>query len=238
MIDPGNPFLRGYHALTIRRVLCIVESDNASPPVFRPPHATQAHLSDHDVQGKPCVFCDSYALVADMQPVPEALEIPCRRSGNVRSVVYEVTGRLGDALTHVGDVYSLEAAQRLIEQIRFDAGVFSRCWEISSRHLSEDAWRYLACLADAGQPSGLLFEAFRVPASHAIGCKLIATPWTDEHLRAVDVQTATELRDEHREARVPETLIDLLHQAGEADVRLLIFDADGRPLDGLPLFGL
>ncbi|CAJ2756342.1 Uncharacterised protein [Burkholderia pseudomallei] len=237
MAHHGNPFLRGYHALTVRRVLCITEDDHDRPPCYRPLHASQAHLSDDDVQGNLCIFCDDYVLVADKLPVPEALEIPCRRFGIARNVVYEITGRHGDALAHVGDVYSLEAAQRTIEQIRFDTGVFSRCWEISSRHLSEDGWRYLTRLADAGQPSGLLFEAFRVPASHAIGCKLIATPWTDEHLRPVDVQTVAELREEHREAHVPETLIDLLHQAGEADVRVLIFDADARPLDGLPLFG-
>lgn len=236
MADHGNPFRRGYHALTVRRVLCITEDDRDRLPCYRPLHASQAHLSDDDVQGSLCIFCDDYGLVADKLPVPEALEIPCRRFGTVRNVVYEITGRLGDALAHVGDVYSLEAAQRTIEQIRFDTGVFSRCWEISSRHLSEDGWRYLTRLADAGQPSGLLVEAFRVPASQAIGCKLIATPWTDEHLRAVDVQTAAELCGEHREAGMPDTLINLLHQAGEADVRILIFDADARPLDGLPLF--
>ncbi|QTB44322.1 ABC transporter substrate-binding protein [Burkholderia pseudomallei] len=236
MADYGNPFLRGFHALTIDRVLCITEDDDI-PPCYRSLHASQEHLSDLDVQCRPCIFNGEYALITEDQTIPHELDAQCPNSGIVRTTVYEITGRLGDALTHVGDVYSLEAAQRTIEQIRFDTGVFSRCWEISSRHLSEDGWRYLARLADVGQPSGLLFEAFRMPASHAIGCKLIATPWTDDHLRAVDVQTAADLREEHREARVPDTLIDLLHQAGEADVRILIFDADARPLDGLPLFG-
>jgi hypothetical protein len=32
----------------------------------------------------------------------------------------------------------------------------------------------------------LLFEAFRIPYSPAIGVKLIATPWTDEHLGQVE----------------------------------------------------
>jgi len=53
----------------------------------------------------------------------------------------------------------------------------------------------------------------------------------------VDVQTTAELREEHRDAHVPDTLIDLLHRAGEADVRILIFDADARVLDGLPVYG-
>lgn len=237
MADHGNPFLRGYHALTIRRVLCITGDDDV-PPCYRPLHASHAHLSDLAVQCHPCVFNTDYALVTEGQTIPEDLEAPCRNTGIVRTTVYEITGRVGATLMHVGDAYSLEAARRTVEQIRFDTGVFSRCWEISSRHLNETGWRYLTRLADAGQPSGLLFEAFRVPTSHAIGCKLIATPWTDDHLRAVDVQTATELREEHREARVPEMLIDLLHQAGEADVRILIFDADARPLNGLPLFGV
>lgn len=236
MADHGNPFLRGYHALTIRRVLCITEDDDV-PPCYRPLHASQAHLSDLAVQGHPCIFNADHALVTEGQTIPDDLEAQCRQAGIVRTPVYEIAGRVGEALTHVGDVYALEAAQRTVEQIRFDTGVFSRCWEISSRHLSEDGWRYLARLADTGVPSGLMFEAFRLPASHAIGCKLIATPWTDDHLRAVDVQSAAELREEHRDAHVPDTLIDLLHQAGEADVRMLVFDADARVLDGLPVYG-
>lgn len=236
MADHGNPFLRGYHALTIRRVLCITE-DCDDRPCYRPLHPTQQHLSDDHVQYRDCVFNADDALVAENQDIPDELDALHRQSGFIRAVVYEINGKVGNALMHVGDTYSQEAARRTIEQIRFDTGVFSRCWEISTRHLTEDGWRYLTRLADAGRPSGLLFEAFRLPASHAIGCKLIATPWTDEHLRAVDVQTAAELREEHREARMPDTLINLLHQAGEADVRILIFDADARPLDGLPLFG-
>lgn len=237
MAHHGNPFIRGYHTLTIDRVLCITEDDDV-PPCYRPLHPSQEHLSDFEVQCRPCIFNGNYALVTEGQTIPEELDAQCPNNGIVRTTVYEIMGHVGDTLMHVGDVYALDAARRTVEQIRFDTGVFNRCWEISSRHLSEDGWRYLARMADAGQPSGLLFDAFHIPASHAIGCKLIATPWTDEHLRAVDVQTATELREEHREARVPDTLIDLLHQAGEADVRVLIFDAYARPLDGLPLFGL
>lgn len=236
MPEHGNPFLRGYHALTIRRVLCMTEDDDV-PPCYRPLHPSQEHLPDLEVQGHPCIFNADYALITEGQTIPDDLEAQCRHSGIVRTAVYEIKGYVGDTLMHVGDVYSLEAACRTVEQMHFDNGVFSRCWEISSRHLSDDGWNYLSRLADTGQPSGLLFEAFRMPASHAIGCKLIATPWTDEHLRAVDVQTVAELREEHREADVPETLIELLHQAGEADVRILIFDADARPLDGLPLYG-
>lgn len=236
MADHGNPFLRGYHTLAIRRVLCITEDDDV-PPCYRPLHPSQTQLPDLEVQCHPCIFNADYALVTEGQIIPNDLEAQCRHAGIVRTVVYEIKGYAGDTLTHVGDVYSLEAACRTVEQIRFENGVFSRCWEISSRHLSEDGWRYLSRLSDTGRPSGLLFEAFRIPTSHAIGCKLIATPWTDEHLRAVDVQTVAELREEHREADVPETLIELLHQAGEADVRILIFDADSRPLDGLPLYG-
>lgn len=236
MADHGNPFLRGYHALTIDRVLCITEDDDV-PPCYRSLHPSQAHLSDLEVQGRPCIFNADYTLITEGQTIPEELDAQCPNSGIVRTIVYEIMGHVGDTLMHVGDVYSLEAARHTIEQIRFDNGVFSRCWEISSRHVSEDGWRYLTRLADAGQPSGLLFDVFRMPASRAIGCKLIATPWTDEHLRAVDVQTAAELREEHHEADVPETLIELLHQAGEADVRILIFDTDARVLDGLPIYG-
>ena len=100
-------------------------------------------------------------------------------------------------------------------------------------HITEDAGRFLFELADIATPTALLFVAFRIPYSPAIGIKLIATPWTDTNLQQVEGLTATELRAEHRAKGVPEELADLLHLAGQADVRMLILDADASILEGL-----
>jgi len=116
------------------------------------------------------------------------------------------------------------------------AGFYSRAWEISSVHITEEAGRFLAELADIATPSGFLFMAFRIPYSPAVGVKLIATPWTDANLQHVEGITAEELRQEHRAKGVPESLVEVLHLAALADVRMLVFDADAPVLDGLTLY--
>ncbi|MFH0083643.1 ABC transporter substrate-binding protein, partial [Pseudomonas aeruginosa] len=72
----------------------------------------------------------------------------------------------------------------------FETCYYSRCWEISSAHISHETGQYLANLADLATPEAFLFVAFRVPYSPAIGVKLISTPWTDQHLQDVEGITA------------------------------------------------
>lgn len=71
-----------------------------------------------------------------------------------------------------------------------------------------------------------MFIAFRVPYSPAIGVKLISTPWTDKNLEHTEGITAEQLRQEHRSKGIPDDLANILELAGQADVRILILDAD------------
>lgn len=118
----------------------------------------------------------------------------------------------------------------------FQTGHYSRCCEISSAHIAEEAVEQLSEMADIATPTSCLFTAFRIPYAPAIGVRFIATPWTDENLRQVRGITAAELRKEHLDKDMPEHLVDILHLAAIADVRILIFDADAPVLDGLPIF--
>lgn len=119
----------------------------------------------------------------------------------------------------------------------FETGYYSRCWEISSAHISHETGQYLANLADLATPEAFLFVAFRVPYSPAIGVKLISTPWTDQHLQDVEEISAEQLRQEHCSKGMPDDLAQILALAGQADVRILILDADAPVLPGLPLAG-
>jgi len=119
-----------------------------------------------------------------------------------------------------------------VQRLRFETGHYSRCWEISTAHITQDANRYLEDLADIATPTGLLFVAFRMPCGHAIGVKLIATPWTN-----VEGISTEQLWQEHLSKDVPESLVEVLYLAALADVRLLVFDADAPELDGLKLYG-
>src|SRR3546814_9297921 len=65
----------------------------------------------------------------------------------------------------------------------------------------------------------MLFIAFRVPYSPAIGVKLISTPWTDQNLEHAEGITAEQLRQEHRNKGMPDDLANSLELAGQDDVR-------------------
>ena len=235
MSPDSNPFLRGYQNLRIDRSLCITYEDDY-PPIWRPLHPSQAHLPDDRVALFPCVFNNDFALVTEGQDIPEDLDAQCQTEGVVRTVVYAVSGDDSGLPVHVGDVYSKEAAREVVRRLSFEIGFYSRCWEISSAHLTPEADRFLAELADIATPSGFLFVAFRIPYSPTIGVKLIATPWTDANLQRVEGISVEELRQEHRAKGMPESLAEVLHLAALADVRMLVFDADANVLDGLPLY--
>jgi len=235
MSPNSNPFLRGYQNLRIDRSLCITYEDDC-PPVWRPLHPSQAHLTDDQVALFPCVFNNDFALITEGQDIPEDLEAQCQTEGVARTVVYAVSGDDSGRPVHVGDTYSEEAAREVVRRLGFETGFYSQCWEISSAHLNPEAGRFLAELADIATPSGFLFVAFRIPYSPAIGVKLIATPWTDANLQHVEGITAEALRQEHGAKGMPESLVDVLHLAALADVRMLVFDADAPVLDGLPLY--
>lgn len=236
MSKNDNPFARGYQNPRVVRTLLITYEDDC-PPVWRPLHASQAHLPDDEVARFPCLIGKDFAVITEGQDVPAELEDQCQTEGIVRTVVYAIEADdLNGQPAHVGDTYSEEAARDVVRRLKFETGFYSRCWEISSAHITEDAGRYLADLADIDTPSGFLFVAFRVPYSPAIGIKLIATPWTDANLGHVEGITADDLRREHLDKAMPESLVNVVHLAAEADVRVLIFDADAQILEGLPIF--
>ena len=235
MAESNNPFIRGYRNLRIIRTLLITCEDD-SPPVWRPLHSSQAHLPDDQVAQFPCLVGKEFALITEGQEVPEELEAQCQADGIVRSVIHAIEGDDFDGRPmHVGDTYSEEAAREVIQRLSFETGFYSRAWEISSAHISEEASRYLADLADLATPEAFLFIAFRVPYSPAIGVKLISTPWTDENLGQAAGITAEQLRQEHRTKGMPDDLAQILELAGQADVRILILDADALVLPGLSL---
>lgn len=237
MTQNPNPFVRGYWNLKIVRTLCISYGDE-SPHIWRSIHASQAHLSDNDLISSPCVVTSDFALIrSGTDAISDELLVECDAvEGVVGAVVYAIHGDDFDGRpVHVGDTYSAEAAREVMQRLSFETGVYSRCWEISTNHITEEAWHYLANLADLATPEGFLFIAFRVPYTPAIGVKLTSTPWTDEHLNNAEGITTAQLWQEHRSKGMPEDLAQILELAGKADLRILILDADAPVLPGLPL---
>ena len=242
MSQNPNPFLRGYWNLRIVRMLSISYEDG-SPHVWQTMHASQQHLSDEELISSPCLVLRDFAVVRNgTESVSVELMAECDAAegvsgeGVVGAVVYAIYGDdLDGRPIHVGDTYSAEAAQEVVQRLSFETSHYSRCWEISSAHISEETGQYLANLADLATPEAFLFIAFRVPYSPAIGVKLISTPWTDKNLQHAEGITADQLRQEHQNKGMPDDLANILELAGQADVRILILDADAPSLPGLPL---
>ncbi|MBJ7223596.1 MULTISPECIES: DUF5983 family protein [unclassified Brenneria] len=236
MDHPSNPFARGYYGFEIRR-LVVISYDERHPQTFLPLHPSQAHLADDQVVYQACIFNDYFAVITEGQTVPPEVDDLCGGSGAVQAVYHSIYGRTLDrGLIHMGDSYTLESAQEVVRSLQFETGFYSRCWEISSAHITEETLRYLAGLVVLTTPIRMLFVAFHIPDSRAIAVKLIATPWTDENLMDIEGITADQLRQEHLSKGMPEDLADVLALAGQADIRMLVFDADASPLEGLPLY--
>ena len=232
----NNPFVRGYDGLSVQRMLAISYDDDC-PLTYLPLHPSQSNLPDSQVERRACIFSDDFVLITEDQVVPNELQAQCRSHGLARNVVYAVMAEEDGKPLHVGDTYSEEAAREVVRRLRYETGYYSRCWEISSAHISRETGQYLANLADLATPEAFLFIAFRIPYSPAIGVKLISTPWTDQHLQDVEGIAAEQLRQEHRSKGMPDELAQILELAGQADVRILILDADAPVLPGLSLAG-
>jgi hypothetical protein len=181
MSHSNNPFVRGYDGLSVQRLLAISYDDDC-PLSYLPLHVSQSHLPDSQVERHACVFCDDFALITEGQNVPPELDAQCRSHGIARNLVYAVMAEEAGQPLHVGDTYSEEAAREVVRRLRFETGFYSRAGK-SAAHITEEAGRFLAELADIATPSGFLFVAFRIPYSPAVGVKLIATPWTDANLQ-------------------------------------------------------
>ncbi|AZE54533.1 hypothetical protein C4K03_2378 [Pseudomonas synxantha] len=227
-----NPFLRGFNDLRIQRLLAVLY-DAQAPLCHLPPHPSQQHLTDDQLARHPCLFNNQHALIVNSSAARAAHEdsYPC--PGIVVQVIYGIFSHDQSPPMLVGDLYSETLAQERILQLTFETGHYSRCWEISSAHLPQVAWETLMSIPF---PMGLLLEAFELPDSSAFGLKLIATPWTDRHLGRVEGCTTKQLRQQQLDAGLSEELVEVLHLAGQADVRILIFDPDAGCLSGLPVY--
>lgn len=230
-----NPFTRGYHGFDIQRV-AVIGYDDRCPMTYLPLHGSQSHVPDEQLMHRRCIFSDDFVLVTEGQQVTTELDALCSGTGMILAVLYSIHGDDSGVSRHIGDTQTQEAAREVVHRLSFETGHYSRCWEISSAHVTEDAIRYLKDMADTQTPTGLLFVTLHIPCSPAVGVKLIATPWTSANLLQVEGITAEQLRQEHLDQGVSPSLVEVLHQAAAADVRILILDADAATLDGLRLY--
>lgn len=61
-VHPINPFIRGYHNLTVQRQLAVHVAGDC-PLILRPLHPPQASLSDEQLLQSACCFNDKHAVI-------------------------------------------------------------------------------------------------------------------------------------------------------------------------------
>ncbi|HFF2027775.1 TPA: ABC transporter substrate-binding protein, partial [Pseudomonas aeruginosa] len=161
----------------------------------------------------------------------------CPHQGIVRNVLYSIYGEQDGRKKLIGDQYSLTQAESVVRYLSFGGG-YNRCWEIRKTHLPISAWNSLYERFSTKMPIRLpsvLVSLFWCNEHGAVGFRLHNTPWTDECLEILEM-TAAALRQEQLAFGLDEHLVDLLHLAGQADIRLLVLDPFAPTLKGLPLY--
>lgn len=236
-----NPFAKGYSRLIIKREMCIVDEMTLSLKHL-PLHDLQKNWHDTNLIDCEVAYCDTFALITGDASIPDDIWDQCDRMGKIVEVVYAVMA-MPDAITsypiHLGYFTEEYEANSFIDNISFHTGTYSRCWEISSLHLSQQAIDQLyQAIVLKKDYDNLMFNLFEFPSvdTSCIAVKLLATPWTDQLLTYQFDLTANQLRTLQREVGLPECFIDILHLAALADARIVVFDPLASPLQGLPIY--
>lgn len=238
--SPANPFTRGYKDYVITYLVSIVDTHTHKLQQL-PLHDLQQDLDPSELVGETGSYCHDFVLLDNDPNIPENLWGKCNRTCVIVNIVYRVTAsqHTSQVACHLGDFASKEEAQALIDNIAFKTGEYSRCWEISSSHLSQEAIEHLyQAIASQKDYDSLMFNLFVLPSvdSSCIAVKLLATPWTNRLLTYQFNLTVNHLRALQVAAGLPECFINILQLAAMADTRLLVFDPLARPLAGLPIY--
>jgi hypothetical protein len=152
--------------------------------------------------------------------------------GKLIKITYLVVGEIDSELVELGEFENrkeAESVQRGCRQLCRRTG-----FEINLSHLPPGACDYLN---RTDRFSGLYVPRVSIEVSNAIGFRLLFTPWTDEYLRFFINHDLAYLKLQFLNDGMPPEFAELLIQAGQANVRYLVFDKDAPVLEGLPVYG-
>lgn len=232
-----NPFERGYSRFTITRTL-LIDQRNSDILYRRQVHPVQAYLPDADMIGKFCKCDDEFALLPECGDYPQEFLRGRPYPGWVGSVVYSISAADGKCAIPLADAHALASAEALVSQLKFQTGHYNRCWEINSEHIPYWARTWMKnYIRETIQPPEVFFQAFEISnprKPYALGFRLLNTPWTNDHLSNLNLDSQS-LQNQQQSYEIPMPILDILHMAAMADIRVLIFDPLAPTLAGLPL---
>lgn len=239
-----NPFERGYQDFRIERLAMIYTRDLPGCLHYARVHPSQDNFRDFEFEGKGAIFSDHHAVM-DLDLVSATLRSECKYRGHFIKVIYRLIASDGADKTIIGEALTLKDAQRIVQNLQFDTGFYSRLWEISNRHIPKEVLDLLRNKAKKLSENLIdgyfLMDLFILdhPGDETdfdLGIRLNRIPWTQEHVTKVMHYDLVELRDGYLNDGLPSSFVDLVLQAGMAEVRILVFSEQGKVLEGLPTF--
>jgi len=226
-----NPFIRGFEKVTYRRTLLVFDRIN-SKLLELPLHKAQEMLYDEELAMQPCIFNESF-VVLDRPDLPDGISGTCLGQGHVALIQYRLYGWIEGGSALIDTVLSQDDAETLHNFHSFETGYYSRCWEISTAHITKESLKYLNRLVYFEGAGTEFYEAFHLPQSEAFGVKLIATPWTERNLMEYGGITVETVCQRLKNEGMPDDLVNVLLLAAQADVRILVFDPSAMEVPGL-----
>lgn len=229
-----NPFDKHFHSFEI-----ICEVDFSSTRLGRkvlPLHDIQKHFNRFDMMRKECITNQHYVLVEDPS-IPDDLRQECYIKGFTNHVGYKLIAKcpLGEA--YLGTFNTLERVNAVIERCSFDGVVKGLYWQISADHLPEEVLENLINFAFETHPreyQAWKFTLIPFPDYWNVGeCDSLAirfanTPWSKED--------CLKIRKQLRGKGLDKRFIDVVILAGQAGIGMLVFEPDGRVIEGLPVY--
>lgn len=236
-----NPFEKGFQDYRIERLAMIYTQDLPWTLHYAPIHPCQQYLKDVEFENQHAIFSDHYAFLENDSATQDILAT-CKYQGQFIKIVYRINASYGMGETIIGQPITLDEAQNIVQKLQFETGTFSRCWEISNRHIPKTDFDLL--LNDAKQLPQIVASPFLMDLfilddqdDFSLGIRLNRTPWTDEHLTKVTDYNTASLRQSYlADGDLSAAFVDLIMLAGQADVRIVIFKTQGKVLEHLPIY--
>lgn len=229
-----NPFDKHFHSFEIT---CEVYFSSARlGRKVLPLHESQKHFNRLDMLRKQCITNQHYVLVEDSS-IPDDLRKECYIKGFVNNIRYSLVAKCLSGEVFLGSFNTLKIVNAVIERCGYDGAVKSPYWQISADHLPNEVLNNLIQFAFETHPreyQAWRFALLPFPDYWNVGeCDSLAirfnnTPWSKEDSQSI--------RKELTRKGFDKRFTDFVILAGLAGIGMLVFDPNGKVIEGLPVY--
>lgn len=231
-----NPFHKGFSKPTIEPLFCVI-SDDSSIVQYLPIHPSQQSIELHLLEDSSGRYCDSYVFAyLENIGIPDDVLDECDRLGYISHILFQVQVSDDEQITNLGYYFNEDDAQRAVDNYYSISNAHSRCWRISSYHITVEAMFNLVSNAQRLHPDDygstgieLIPKKDNALTGQYWGMVVILNnvPWSEKKCSYYQ----TEMEKWQFDAQ----FIAIILTAGRAGVGILIFDEKAEILAGLPV---